>query len=225
MRSKEELLDRLSHCVVDMEDEEVAGIAQEYIDAGYPALDGIMSGLVDGMQKAAALYEAEEYFIPELLICSDAMYNGLDVLRPHLEQNQDEVKQKIVIGVVEGDTHDIGKNLVRIMLEAAGYEMYDLGRDVPLQSFVDKAKEVDADVIAMSTLMSTTMPNMAKVIQLLKDNGLRSQVKVIVGGAPISPAFAEKIEADGYSSNALEAVKLVDRLLAGAELQQVAPAC
>ncbi len=213
MKSKEELLQLLSDCVKDMEDEQITTIAEEYISAAYPALEGILNGLVDGMQKAAALYEEEEYFIPELLICSDAMYNGLAVLRPHLEQTTHEVKHKVVIGVVEGDTHDIGKNLVRIMLEAAGYEMYDLGRDVPLSDFISKTKEVNADIIALSTLMSTTMPGMVKVIEMLEAEGIRNDVKVMIGGAPISPAFAKKIGADGYSSNAVEAVKLANRLV------------
>ena len=215
MRSKEELLKGLSDCVVDMEDEEVTPVAEEYIEAGYPALEGILDGLVDGMNKAAQLYEEEEYYIPELLICSDAMYNGLEVLKPHLEQTSSEEKHKVVIGVVEGDTHDIGKNLVRIMLEAAGFEMYDLGRDVKLENFVEKAKEVKADVVAMSTLMSTTMPGMGKVVELMKEAGIREEVKVIIGGAPLSWAYAKKIGADGYSDNAVEAVRLVKDLLAG----------
>jgi len=177
MRTQAELLQLLSDYVVDMEDEQVGEVAQEYIDAGYPALKGILNGLVDGMQRAAELYEEEEYFIPELLICSDAMYNGLNVLRPHLEKVDAEEKRRVVIGVVEGDTHDIGKNLVRVMLETAGYEMCDLGRDVVLQDFVDKAKEVNADVIAMSTLMSTTMSGMSKVIEGLKTAGIRDRVK------------------------------------------------
>ncbi|MDD4238464.1 MAG: corrinoid protein [Desulfotomaculaceae bacterium] len=213
MKSQQDLLMVLSDCVVDMEDDSVSEVAEEYIAAGYPALDGILKGLVDGMQKAADLYEQQEYFIPELLVCADAMYNGLDVLRPHLEQADSSKKHKVVIGVVEGDTHDIGKNLVKIMLEAAGYETYDLGRDVALHRFIDKAKEVDADVVAMSTLMSTTMPGMGEVIELLKAAGIRNRVKVIIGGAPISLAFAQKIGADGYSANAVDAVKLVDRLI------------
>lgn len=215
MRTKEELLKALSDCVVDMEDEEVNDVAKEYVEAGYPAIDGILEGLVDGMNKAAQLYEEEEYYIPELLICSDAMYNGLEILKPYLEQNDSDEKRKVVIGVVEGDTHDIGKNLVRIMLEAAGYEMYDLGRDVKLESFVEKAKEVGADVVAMSTLMSTTMPGMGKVVEMLKEAGIRDNVKVIIGGAPLSWAYAKKIGADGYSDNAVEAVRLVEDLLAG----------
>jgi dimethylamine corrinoid protein len=220
VKSKEEYLQALSDCVVNMEDESVSKEAQEYIAAGYPALDGILKGLVDGMQRAADLYEREEYFIPELLLCSDAMYNGLDILRPHLEKSDSQKKHRIVIGVIEGDTHDIGKNLVRIMLEAAGYEMYDLGRDVPLQRFVDKAKEINADVIAISTLMTTTMPEMGRVIEMLEKEGLRDRIKVIVGGAPISPAFARKIGADGYAANAVDAVKLVDRLM-GADTMSV----
>ena len=215
MKSKEELLEELSECVVEMEDEDVAGVAEEYLEAGYPAIDGILDGLVDGMNKAAALYEAEEYYVPELLICSDAMYNGLDVLKPHLEQTSSDEVRKVVIGVVEGDTHDIGKNLVKIMLEAAGFEMYDLGRDVPLDDFVSKAKEVNADVVAMSTLMFTTMQGMGEVVKKLEDAGIRDNVKVIVGGAPISWSFAKKIGADGYSENAPDAVRLVQDLLAG----------
>jgi dimethylamine corrinoid protein len=175
--------------------------------------EGIMKGLVDGMQRASQLYEQEEYFIPELLICSDAMYNGLNVLRPHLEKSDSQKRHKIVIGVVEGDTHDIGKNLVRIMLEAAGYEVHDLGRDVPLPDFINKAKEINADVIALSTLMSTTMPALGQVVAMLEVEGIRKRVKVIVGGAPISPAFAKKIGSDGYAPNAVAAVKLVNRLM------------
>lgn len=211
--SKEALLAELSRCVVEMEDESVAGVARQYADMGYDPLDGILSGLVDGMNRAAKLYDEEEYFIPEMLICSSAMYNGLEVLRPLLPQKEDGDKRRAVIGVVEGDTHDIGKNLVKIMLESAGYEMTDLGRDVPTQRFVEAAREQDAQVVAMSTLMSTSMDNMKKVIDALAEAGLRDKVKVIVGGAPISPAFAQRIGADGYSATATEAVRLVDRLL------------
>ena len=215
METKEEFLAELSRCVVEMEDDDISAVAEDYAVHGYAPLDGILDGLVDGMNKAADLYEREEYFIPELLICSNAMYNGLDVLRPLLPQEEKNSKSKIVIGVVKGDTHDIGKNLVKIMLESAGYEMIDLGRDVAVDDFISTAKEQGAEVIALSTLMSTSMVNMEKVIQGLEAVGIRDQVKVIVGGAPISPAFAEKIGADGYSANAVEAVKLVDRLLAG----------
>ena len=212
MASKEELLAKLSECVVEMEDEEVVDVAKEYIEAGYPAFDGIMEGLVDGMNKASELYDAEEYFVTDVLLCSDAMYAGLDVLRPHLENTDDQAKKKAVIGVVEGDTHDIGKNLVKIMMETAGFEMYDLGRDVPLDQFIEKAKEVDADLICMSTLMTTTMGGMQTVIEKLKDQGIRDRFKVMVGGSPISKKFADDIGAEGYSVNAVEAVKVAKEL-------------
>ena len=213
-RSKEELLEALSECVVEMEDEEVVDVANEYLEAGYPAFDGIMDGLVDGMNKASDLYDAEEYFVTDVLLCSDAMYAGLDVLRPHLSADDTGVeKPKVVIGVVEGDTHDIGKNLVKIMLDTAGFEMYDLGRDVPLDNFVDKAVEVGASIICMSTLMTTTMIGMKTVIDKLKERGIRDQFKIMVGGSPISQKYADEIGADGYSVNAVEAVKLAKRLM------------
>ena len=215
MGKKEELLKRLSDGVVDMEEEDVEAAANEYIEAGFPAFDGIMEGLVDGMNRASQLYDDEEYFVTDVLLCSDAMYVGLDIMRPHLPEETENDAKKIrgVIGVVEGDTHDIGKNLVKIMMETAGFEMHDLGRDVPLQNFVDKAKEVEADIVCMSTLMTTTMGGMEDVVQMLEKSGIRDQVKVLVGGGPISQKFCEKIGADGYSSNAVEAVKLVKNLL------------
>ncbi len=212
-KSKEELLEKLSECVVEMEDEEVVDVANEYVESGYPALDGIMEGLVDGMNKASDLYDEEEYFVTDLLLCSDAMYSGIDILKPHLPVEENKGKKlKIVIGVVEGDTHDIGKNLVKIMLDTAGFEMYDLGRDVPLDNFVDKAIEVGASLICMSTLMTTTMDGMRIVIEKLKEKGIRDNVKVMVGGSPISQKYANEIGADGYSANAVGAVKLAKRL-------------
>ena len=208
MATKEELIARLAECVLEMEDEEVVDVANEYIEAGYEAYDGIMEGLVAGMNKASDLYDAEEYFVTDVLLCSDAMYAGLDVLRPHLPavENTGDVK-KAVIGVVEGDTHDIGKNLVKIMMDTAGFEMHDLGRDVPLAQFVDKAEEGGADIIAMSTLMTTTMPGMREVVSMLEERGIRGKYKVMVGGSPISQKFCDEIGADIYTSNAVEAVK------------------
>ena len=213
MSCKEELLKRLSDGVLEMEEDEVEEAAREYVKAGYPALDAIMDGLVDGMNRASVLFEEEEYFVTDILLCSDAMYVGLDILRPYLPDEKEQQKRKGVIGVVEGDTHDIGKNLVKIMLETAGFEMIDLGRDVPLQKFVDAAIEKEAEFICMSTLMTTTMAGMETVIHLLEEKGIRNNVKVMIGGGPISQKYADKIGADVYSQNAVEAVKLAKRLL------------
>lgn len=212
-KSEEELIQELRDCVVDMEDEKVVDVAKEYVEAGYDVRAGIFDGLVAGMNKVAELYEEEEYFIPELLICSDAMYNGLDIMKPKLANGQMRQKGKVVIGVVQGDTHDIGKNLVKIMLESSGYQMIDLGRDIPPEEFVKAVRDNGADAVAMSTLMSTSMTNMGKVVDVLKEAGLRDKVKVIIGGGPISQGFCDKIGADGYSCTATEAVKLLDRLM------------
>lgn len=208
MATKEELLKKLSDCVFEMEDEEVVDVVKEYIEAGYDPQEGMLLGLVDGMKRASGMYEEGEYFVPELIICSDAMYAGIEELQKYLPNTEDTSAGKIVIGVIEGDTHDIGKNLVRIMLETGGFDVHDLGRDVPVETFVNYVKENDVNIVAISSLMTTTMPGMEAVVNRLKEEGIRDKVKIMVGGAPVSAAFAEKIGADGYSRNAIEAVEL-----------------
>ncbi len=215
-KSKEELYKSLSDAVVNMEEEEAVILANEAILEKHDAYEAIDKGLADGMERAGKLFEEEEYFIPELLMCSDAMYAGLDVLKPHIKADDQAEKHKVVIGVIEGDTHDIGKNLVKIMLETSGFEVIDLGRDIPPRNFVEKAREASAKIIALSTLMTTTMDGMAEVVNILKNDGIRENFKVIVGGGPISQGFADKIGADGYSVNAAEAVRLARKLTGGA---------
>jgi corrinoid protein of di/trimethylamine methyltransferase len=223
MRAKDELLKKLSDAVFEMEDEDVVvATVNEYIKAGYAAQDGMLLGLVDGMKRASELYEEGEYFVPELIVCSDAMYAGIEEFQRYLPKEERQSIGKIAIGVVEGDTHDIGKNLVRIMLETGGFDVYDLGRDVPLDSFVDYAKENDVDIICMSSLMTTTMPGMEAVIRKLREANIRDKVKVMVGGAPISAAYAKKIGADRYSENAIEAVRAAQELISAQELVSVA---
>lgn len=211
--AKERLLQELAGAIVDMDEEKTVELAGEAVRSGIDAYEVIERGLSAGMERAGQLFEEEEYFIPELLMCSDAMYAGLEVLRPYLQTGESEDRHKVVIGVIEGDTHDIGKNLVKMMLETSGFQVTDLGRDIPPQAFVDKAREVKADIIAISTLMTTTMEGMGKVIQLLNQQSLREHFKVMIGGGPISQSFANKIGADGYASNASEAVRLARRLV------------
>ena len=208
-----EFFKELSDAVVDMDEERTVIAANATLEAGIEAYDAIQQGLSDGMTRAGQLFEEEEYFIPELLMCSDAMYAGLEVLKPHLKQ-VGESSGTVVIGVIEGDTHDIGKNMVRIMFETGGFKVIDLGRDVPPQRFVDTAREVNADIIALSTLMTTTMDGMGTVVTLLNEAKLRDGIKVMVGGGPISPGFAKRIGADGYAANAAEAVKVARELVA-----------
>jgi corrinoid protein of di/trimethylamine methyltransferase len=208
-----QLLADLSDAVVEMDADKAAVNAHRVVDERLDAYVAIDRGLAHGMERAGRLFEDEEYFIPELLLCSDAMYAGLDILRPHVRIDAGGKKGKIVIGVVEGDTHDIGKNLVKMMLETSGFDVIDLGRDVPPQRFVERAAETEADIIAISTLMTTTMEGMAEVIRLLEREHVRERFSVIVGGGPISAAFARKIGADGYAGNAASAAKLATSLL------------
>ena len=213
--AQEQYFRRLSDAVVDMDEEVAVKVAHEALEAGVDPYDAIQSGLSNGMARAGQLFEEEEYFIPELLMCSDAMYAGLDVLKPHLRRSG-EKKGTVVIGVIEGDTHDIGKNMVRIMFETSGFDVHDLGRDVPPQRFVDTAREVNANIIALSTLMTTTMDGMGAVVRLLDEAQIRGDVKVMVGGGPISAGFAKRIGADGYAANAAEAVKVARELVGAA---------
>lgn len=215
--NKAELLGKLSDAVLEMEEELAASLAQAAVDNEVDAFEAIDKGLADGMYRAGKLFEEEEYFVPELLMCSDAMNAGLDVLKPHIKVEAQAEKFKVIIGVIEGDTHDIGKNLVKLMLETAGFDIIDLGRDVAPQAFVDKARAEGAAMIAIGTLMTTTMDGMGEVINILKNANIRDQFKVIVGGAPISQSFADKIGADGYAGNAAQAVKLSKDLLGVAE--------
>jgi len=210
--NKEEMYKKLADTVVDMDEEETVNICNQVISENLDAYEAINNGLSAGMDQAGKLFDEEEYFVPELLLCSDAMYAGLEVLKPHIKAKDEKVKQKVVIGVVEGDTHDIGKNLVKIMLETAGFDIVDLGRDVAPLTFVEKAKEEKAKLIVISTLMTTTMEGMNEVIEILNKENIRENFKVMIGGGPISQVYADKIGADGYSVNAAEAVKLAKRL-------------
>jgi len=210
---QEQMIKELSDSVVEMEEEKTEALAKKYIENGFDAFEGITKGLAEGMNRAGVLYEEGEYFIPELLVCSDAMYLGLDILKPHLAYEDSENKFKAVVGVVEGDTHDIGKNLFKIMLETQGFEVYDLGRDVPPAEFIKKAKEVGADVIGLSTLMTTTMDNMKVVVDMLKEQNMKEKTIVMVGGGPISQSFADKIGADGYAPEASKSARIAKELV------------
>jgi len=210
---RQDLLNRLAMGVRDMDEDATRAAAEDALANRIDAVSAINEGLVAGMKEAARLYEAGEYFVPELLLCSDAMSAGLDVLRPHITRENRSDRAKMVIGVIRGDVHDIGKNLVALMCEVAGFEVYDLGKDVPPEDFVAKVRDVNARIVCLSTLMSTTMYNTAEVIGLLAENGLREEVTVMVGGGPVSQAFADRIGADGYAADAINAARLAGELV------------
>lgn len=210
-----ELFEKLAEAVVNMDENAVELLCGEVIEKNINVFEAINEGLTKGMEKVGKLFEEEEYFVPELLMCADTMNKGIEILKPYLNGEKGETKGKIVIGVIEGDTHDIGKNLVKLMLEVSNYEVIDLGRDVPASEFVERSVSENAQIIMISSLMTTTMDTMADVIKILNERGLRSRFKVAVGGGPVSQNFANKIGADGYSQNAADAVKMCHALLGG----------
>ena len=211
--TKELLFKEIIDQLVEMEEARVVELCKKSLELNIPAYETITCALIPGMNEVGRLYEEEEYFLPEVLMCSDAFNAGLELVKPFMDKSSMEKAIKVVIGVIEGDTHDIGKNLVRIMMEASGFEVYDLGRDVKLDSFIAKAEEVNSDIICMSTLMTTTMEGMKTVIDRLKERNIRDKYKIMIGGGPISQRFAEMIGADLYTKDANEAVRKAKELV------------
>lgn len=214
MATKEELLEKLKDAVVEYEEDDAQKYAQEYLEAGYDPLEGIMEGLAKGMEEVGELFENNEYFVPEVLMCADALYAGLDVLRPHVPEQDTKAKGQVVIGTVEGDVHDIGKNIVRMMFDVAGWTVHDLGKDVPLEKFVEQQLKTDSEIVALSAMMTTTMLGMEKVVKMIKEKN--PNVQILLGGAPLTSEVADNYGADGYAESAgnavTEAINMVSRL-------------
>ena len=193
----------------------VVSAVQAALQQGIDPAVILNDGMVTAMAEVGRLFEEGEYFVPEMLIAARAMQAGLSVLKPRLAQENVQAAGKVVAGTVKGDLHDIGKNLVCMMLEGAAFEIIDLGSDVPPEKFVEAVRQSGANLVALSALLTTTMPNMQTTIEALKAAGLRDQVKVMVGGAPITETFARQIGADGYSPDASRAVALAKSLTGG----------
>ena len=214
MATKEEILKHLSDGVVNYQEEEVKEWSQKALDDGIPAIQAIMDGLAAGMEIVGDLYERNEYFVPEVLMCADALYAGLDILRPHVPEDEGELKGQVVIGSIQGDVHDIGKNLVKMMFDVGGFTVHDLGRDVPLENFVEEQLRTDSEIVAMSAMMTTTMLGMKKVIKMIKDKN--PNVAIMLGGAPVTKDVSTLFGADGYAESAgnavSEAIKMIGRL-------------
>jgi corrinoid protein of di/trimethylamine methyltransferase len=208
-----EILKGLHDAVALFEEEEAAKWARIALEEGVDPFVAAMEGLAEGMMEAGEKYNKKEYFVPELLMCADALYAGLGILKPAVEASgrKSEVKGSIVLGVVEGDVHDIGKNLVKLMFEVAGWTVHDLGKDVPLDKFVEEQIRTDSDIVGISALMTTSMLNMPEVIKRIRAKN--PKVRIMIGGAPVNPEIAEKYGADGYAKNAGTAVDEAIRLL------------
>jgi 5-methyltetrahydrofolate--homocysteine methyltransferase len=208
-----DLLAGISEHLIRGDDEKVAELTGKAIEQKLPAKQILDDGLIAGMDIVGQRFKNHEIYLPEVLLAARAMYAGMGQLKPLLVKEGIPPIGKIVLGSVQGDLHDIGKNLVSIMLRGAGFEVIDLGADVAPQRFLEAAKSEDAPVIGMSALLTTTMPAMSKVVELLKREGLAEEVKTIVGGAPVSEAFANEIGADAYGFDAANAVERVKGLV------------
>ena len=191
----------------------VKELVNQALSENISAEDILNNGLVAGMNVVSEKFKNNEFFIPEVLVSARAMTAGLNIINPLLAEANVKAKGKVVIGTVKGDLHDIGKNIVGMMLQGAGYEIVDLGADVPKEKFIEFTQNEDANMVGMSALLTTTMIYMQEVIQGLKDAGLRDKVKVIIGGAPVTQAYADQIEADGYAPDAASAIDLAKDLL------------
>ncbi len=214
---KEEHLQRMEKAIIEGDRDQAQALAKEAVEKKMDLIEVIEKGYVPGIQIVGEMWEKGEYFLPELITSAECMKAAMGVLQPELEKAQISTKSKakVVIGTVEGDIHDIGKNLVSSMLSANGFEVFDLGADVKLEKFVEMAVEKDADFICLSALLTTTMLGQKRVVEILKEKNLEGRIKVMVGGAPVNQKWADDIGADGYAENAMAAVKIAQRLIRG----------
>ncbi len=208
MAKEKEILNRLIDCIVNLDIDGVQQACKDALAAGIPPFRAVMEGMAKGMDVVGQKYEAKEYFLAELIMAGETMKEGMTILQPHLKPGDLKVTGKVVIGTVRGDLHDIGKNIVATLLKAAGFDTIDIGTDVPAEKFVEAVRERKPDIVGMSALLTVTMTEMETVIKELKKAGLRDEVKVIIGGAPITSDYAKKIGADAAAKNAVEGVNI-----------------
>ena len=209
-----DILEKIASNLYNGEDAEVAELVQDALDQGLPPNDILQNGLIAGMDEVGRDFKAGDLFVPEVLIAARAMHAGMGILRPFLSEGEAAGAGKYVIGTVKGDLHDIGKNLVKMMLEGGGFETIDLGTDVDANAFVDAVREHQPALVGMSALLTTTMVQMRSIVEALEEAGLRDSVKIMVGGAPVTDAFAREIGADAYSPDAASAVDVARSLAA-----------
>ena len=210
----EKVIEQIKDCILNFDRGSINERVQEALDAGIEPQSVLNEGMIAAMAEVGRLFEEGEFFVPEMLVAARTMQTGLAFLKPHLMQAGVKSAGKVALGTIKGDLHDIGKNLVGMILEGAGFEVIDLGVDVPPEKFVEVVQAGDVKIIGLSALLTTTMPNMKSTINALKEAGLRDNVKVMLGGAPLTDAYAAEVEADGYAPDASRAVKLAKSLLA-----------
>lgn len=207
------LFEDLKNSIIDMDPDRSVALTQQAIDGGTAPLDIVNKGLIAGIEIVGEKFKNFEFFLPEVMMAAKAFKSAFELVQPLLVESGYEPKGIILVGTVAGDNHDIGKNIVLALLQGNGYEVHDAGVDVSPERFVELVREIKPNVLGMSALLTTTMANMRETIAALTEAGLRGSVKVIIGGSCVNPEFAQKINADGYSEDAADAVKLVDSLL------------
>lgn len=205
--------EEMAQSIIDMDKDKAEQLAEKVIEKEINPQDAIEEGFSQGIKVVGDKFDKMEIYLPELMQASEAMLAAVDILQPHLGAEGRKKEGKVLMATVEGDVHYIGKNIVKTMLESAGFDVIDLGHDVPADSIVDKAEETEPDIIALSAIMSTTMLHMPDVLDLLSERGLRDKFKVLVGGAPLTKDWVEEIGADGYAENAGGAVNSAKELL------------
>ena len=206
-------IESIYQAVLEGDADEAATQVQAGLDAGIAPSDILNKGCIAAMGEVGRLFEEGEMFVPEMLIAARAMQAGMAILKPHLAEGEITSAGKVILGTVAGDLHDIGKNLVGMMMEGAGFEIVDLGTDVTADAFVNAVREHKADIVGMSALLTTTMPSMTATVEALTEAGLRDEIKVLVGGAPVTQAFADEIGADGFAPDASSATRVAKGLL------------
>lgn len=207
--------DAITQAIIELDDRKVAELVRKALDENDDPNKILEQGLIPGMKEVAQLFARKEYFVPEILLAAESFYAGFNLIIPLIRATGRRSKARVLMGVVEGDIHDIGKNIVKVLLESNGYEVIDLGKDIPSAAFADAVIREKPAILALSSLMTTTMTRMEEVIALLERKGLRDGLKIMVGGAPVNESFARAIGADGYSPDAPSAVQLADRLISG----------
>jgi 5-methyltetrahydrofolate--homocysteine methyltransferase len=208
-----EILSTISTAIIEGNLDDMVELTEDALDEGLEAQEILNQGLMPGMDHVGVEFKAGNMFVPEVLRSARAMQASMDILKPLLAESGVKMVGKVLLGTVKGDLHDIGKNLVGMMCEGAGFEVKDLGKDVAPESFVDAVKEFEPDVLGMSALLTTTMRAMEHTIKALEEAGVRDQVKVMIGGAPVTQSFADQIGADGYASNAASAAEMAKKLV------------
>jgi corrinoid protein of di/trimethylamine methyltransferase len=208
------LLEQIVEATVEGDEERCVALAQQALDQGLNPVEAIEEGYSKGMVIVGDLFSRMEYYLPDLMLSARAVNSAMNILRPHLLQQGDERSQgTVVLCTIQGDLHDVGKNIVKIMLQASGFEVHDMGVDVPVRRLIEKAEEVNADIVAASAILTTTMAYMPDIVTLSMDMGLRDKYQIMLGGGPVTPDWAMEVGADGYGETATEAVEVAKRLM------------